>query len=103
VKRILLVANTSWYLYNFRGKFIERCIKSGLEVFVFAPRDQYSKKLSELGANYLNVIMGRKSINPLGELKTFFSLVQVMKKIRPDLVINYTIKLMFIRDWPRAF
>ena len=67
-KKILLLANTSWYLYNFRIDLINKLISKNYKVIIIAPFDEYT---SELKAKDLELIcwnLNRRSINPIKEL-----------------------------------
>lgn len=62
MKKIILSANTCWYLYNFRKNTIITLIQKGFDVYILAPVDEvYSKKLSNLGVSLLHI-----SIDPTG-------------------------------------
>ena len=41
-KRIAFVANTSWSIYKFRLQLLKTLIEKGFEVYVLAPRDNYT-------------------------------------------------------------
>ena len=45
-KKVILTANSSWYLYNFKIKLINNLIKEGFSNFV-APFDKYTKLFGE--------------------------------------------------------
>lgn len=90
---IALVANTSWSIYNFRLGVIKALIATGHKVYAVAPRDDYSDKLTAVGATYIPIKLKAHSTSPIEDLKTFFRLRSIYKKYRFDLVIHYTIKM----------
>ena len=47
--KALLVANTDWYLYNFRRALAHRLQQSGYEVTLVCPPGRYVDKLRNLG------------------------------------------------------
>ena len=65
-KRIALVANTSWYLYNFKGNLINDLIKKNYKIYIIAPSDKYSFFLKNNKINFKNWNLNRKSINKQG-------------------------------------
>ena len=90
--KIMLIGNTSWSMYNFRKELISELISNGNEVFVIAPYDDYSKKLISIKAKYLCVDINGSKKEIWSELKTIISIYDLVKAIKPNLVINYTIK-----------
>ena len=51
-KKIAFVANTSWYLYNFRLSLLKEMVANGWKVFAIAPQDKYSSLLLLSVANF---------------------------------------------------
>ncbi|UNH38217.1 glycosyltransferase family 4 protein [Moellerella wisconsensis] len=67
--------------------------EEGYRIVCIAPFDIYSKKLiNELNIEWFSLNMNRRSINPLGEIRTIIQLCKIYKKISPDICINFTIK-----------
>ena len=92
IKKILFVSNTSWSLFNFRLGLMKSLKDKGFEILFCAPYDKYADKLEEDGFKYFPIKIDRKGKNPLKELKTLFSFYKTYKRIKPDLVLQYTIK-----------
>lgn len=91
MKKILITCNSSWAMFHFRYHLLNR-LKKEYQVFIAAPKDDYSSKLTELGINFIEIKLTRKSINPIKELYSFFSILRVVLGTKPDLILNYTIK-----------
>ncbi len=91
-KKIILVANSSWYLYNFRVQLLNELVKEGFEVILIAPKDKFTNHLKELGFGFYNWNLKGLSINPFGELKSFLELLKLYTNLKPDLVHHFTIK-----------
>lgn len=89
--RLLLVANTSWYLWNFRRRLAERLVAEGYEVVFSAPLDDYSERLARIG-RYVPFVMDRKGRNPLRELLTVFRVARLFRRERPAAVLTWTPK-----------
>lgn len=89
---IAITSNTSWYLYNFRKNTILALINSGYRVVAIAPKDDYSKKLQELGAEHYHVGIDQGGTNPVKDILTLCGLVHLYRKIRPAVVLNFTPK-----------
>jgi len=91
---VAIVANTTWNIYNFRLNVIQKLYEEGYEVYVIAPVDKYIHYTKQfpgivhIPLNYLK----RDSINPFNDLRLTLELIRIYKKIKPDLVLHYTVK-----------
>ena len=90
--KVLLVANTSWYLYNFRLPLLRDLRSAGYAVAAVAPHDSYTRLLEAEGFTVHHWVVARRSINPLLELHALVDLLRVYRRERPDLVHHFTIK-----------
>lgn len=90
--KILLFANTEWYLYNFRLSLLQAIKSSGMDVVLVSPPGPYGERLRELGFRWCPLPMERRSLNPLSELSTVLALTAIYRKEKPDLVHHFTIK-----------
>ena len=90
--KVLLTANTSWYLYNFRLQLLYDIAENGYEVECVAPIDKYSKLLIKKGFNINEWKLDRKSTNPFSELMSVYSLYKIYKNKKPLIVHHFTIK-----------
>lgn len=80
-------------LINFRGRLIERMIALGHEVHVTAPdMETVETELLELGAIPHEIPLGRTGLNPLSDIMYFRAIRGLLRKIKADLVVSYTIK-----------
>ena len=93
-KRILLVANSTWNIYNFRQNIIDKFISEGHEIVVLAPIDEYIvyKEQYPDVRHYGIRSLSRKSTNPLRELVLIAELTRKYRRIKPDFIIHYTHK-----------
>ncbi|NOT37419.1 MAG: glycosyltransferase family 4 protein [Saprospiraceae bacterium] len=94
MKRIVFVSNTSWNLVNFRMPLIKELLLKGNQVFCLAPKDNFTKILEALpGLHYLHLkYVQARGMNPFFELLLMAHILVRVKRIKPDLVISYTIK-----------
>ncbi len=90
---IALVSNTSWSIYNFRLGLIRALIQAGHHVYAIAPRDEYSDKLTAIGATYVPIKIDNYSSSPFSDLKTLYILFKLYRFYRFNQVIHYTIKV----------
>ncbi|HEX8092096.1 MAG TPA: glycosyltransferase family 4 protein [Blastocatellia bacterium] len=90
--KILLFANTDWYLYNFRLALAKAIRAQGHEIVLLSPPGKYSERLKQAGFRWIPLPLERRRLNPLAELITILRIAQVYHKERPDLVHHFTVK-----------
>ena len=90
--KLVLFANTDWYLYNFRRSLAISLRDAGHDVLLVSPPGPYGEKLQALGFRWISVPMERRSLNPLRELALLGGLWRLMHSERPDIVHGFTIK-----------
>lgn len=89
--KILILANNDIGLYKFRKELIEELVKEN-SVYFCVPDGDYVSRVEELGCKFIETDIDRRGINPLVDLKLVIRYNKIIKKLRPDLVITYTIK-----------
>jgi len=92
MSRLLLSANTDWYLYNFRLSLAEAARRQGFEVVLVSPPGQYVSELEQCGFGWQRWNLSRQGVNPLVELASLFSIAAIYRQQRPDLVHHHTVK-----------
>lgn len=91
-RRVILFANTDWYLYNFRRSLALALNSAGYELLLISPPGPYGEKLRELGLRWEPLPMDRRSLHPLRELLLLWHLRRLFRRERPALVHGFTIK-----------
>ena len=90
--KILLVANTGWYLHNFRLALVDQLIADGCEVGLVCPPDEYADRFAERGIRVLPWIIDRAGRAPLAEVSAVRQLRRHYAAERPDAVHHFTMK-----------
>ena len=90
--KVILFANTDWYLYNFRLPLVEAIRSTGAEVVLVSPDGKYSERLKQAGFRCVSFPLVRRRLNPLAELVTILRLIRLYGRERPTLVHHFTIK-----------
>ena len=90
--KVVMFANTDWYLYNFRRSLALALRRSGYEVLLISPEGPYGNKLRELGLRWEPLPMQRRSLNVFRELGLLWYLVRLLRRERPAIVHGFTIK-----------
>ena len=91
-KKVLLFANSAWYLQNFRENLMRELVKRGHDVVAVSPYDDSVKRLLGLGVSHLALSLSPRSVNPLRELTSIFKLACLLRRIKPDAVLSFTVK-----------
>lgn len=96
--RILIICNCSTGLESFRGMLIHELVKKGHVVKAIVPQSDEQKeinaesRLKKMRCDLKRVPMERRGMNPVKDLGLFHKYYKTVKKMKPDLVITYTIK-----------
>ena len=90
--KILILANDDGGLYKFRKELIQQLIKDKNQVFISLPEGSYIPFMKKMGCRFIKTPMERRGKNPLQDLKLCFQYHQVIRKLKPELVLTYTIK-----------
>ena len=92
IKNLFIVANCTWYLYNFRKDLLEQLNKRNFKLFLICPKDKYYEYISKYFVKTYNINLIRGSENPFFEFFSIFQLFFYYLKYRPDIVHHFTIK-----------
>jgi glycosyltransferase involved in cell wall biosynthesis len=90
--KVLLFANTDWYLYNFRRSLARAIVEAKHEVVLVSPPGPYGQRLADLGLKWRPAPMERRSLNPLRELQLLLWLKRLIIEEKVDFVHGFTIK-----------
>ena len=92
MKKALILANSSSGLYDFRNELITGLFSEGFEVTASLPDDMKVRELEEEGCRVIHTEINRRGVNPVQDMALFVAYKKLLKKLRPDIVITYTIK-----------
>jgi glycosyltransferase involved in cell wall biosynthesis len=90
--KVLLLANTDWYLYNFRRALAHHLQQSGYDVTLICPNGPYVDKLRGLGfkCTPFDFPVGRLSL--FKEFRFIFRLIMLYQREKPRIVHHFTIR-----------
>lgn len=91
-KTIVIAANTSWNLVNFRGNVISALRQQGFRVIAIAPRDAHSQQLEQMVDEYHALDFRSAGISPLHDGQLFLRYIALLRAIRPTVFLGFTIK-----------
>lgn len=90
-KRIVILANQSGGLYDFR-KDLMIALQEKAEVYAVVPHNDRWDELQALADRVIELPIDRRGMNPARDAKLLGQYRAILKRLRPDLVLTYTIK-----------
>ena len=90
--KILISANTAWYLANFRSGLMRALIDAGHEVVATAPADTARSRVEAIGCRFVDLPMDRRGTSPARDADLLRRYVGLMRRERPDTFLGFTIK-----------
>lgn len=87
MKKFILVSPKNRTIYNFRGNLIKEIQDRGYEVVVTGPNKDDIERVKALGVRFMEVPMNKNGINPISDLKYFFSLHKLFRREKPDAIL----------------
>lgn len=90
--RVLIVSNNYFGLYSFRKEVVNAIRDYGHEVFISAPFDEKMSYFKGIGCVLFDTHFDRKGTNPIKDARLFLSYCKLLRNVRPDVVLSYTIK-----------
>lgn len=90
--KILLVANTDWYLYNFRLNLAHFLRANGYDVVLVAPSGPFFAELQKQDFRCIEWQVGRRTVSPLSEVHAIGEILRIYRTEKPLLVHHFTVK-----------
>ena len=94
MKKVLIIGGECLSLMKFRGELLKSFKAQHYEVYACAggKSEQAINWFKDTGINFIPLQFRRTGLNPFSDLLFFLKLVKIIKKIKPDLILVYTIK-----------
>jgi glycosyltransferase involved in cell wall biosynthesis len=92
VKRILIVSNYGWTLFNFRRRLIDTLLNESLDVWIQTEFDGYESRLGLPPTRTLPLDIDRKGVSPFRDVCTVGSVLRAIRTVNADVCLLYTIK-----------
>jgi glycosyltransferase involved in cell wall biosynthesis len=90
--KILISANTDWFLYNYRRALAKFLDEAGYEVVLVSPPGSYVSQLEAKGFRWIKWTVSRQGMVPWENLDSILGLVRIYRQESPDIVHHHTIK-----------
>lgn len=90
-KKVLILANSASGLYDFRNELLLKLMEK-YEVHVSLPDEDKVPELADEGCIVHHTPIDRRGMNPVRDLGLMRSYKRLIKEVRPNVVLTYTIK-----------
>lgn len=90
--KILVLTNNFGGLHSFRKEVMKALKDAGYDVFISAPLDEKAHFFKEMGCEVIDTRFNRKGTNPLKDISQMLRYRKLIKRVKPDVVLSYTIK-----------
>ena len=90
--KILVFSNITGGIWSFRKELLEALLLRGNQVFIGAAKTKNTDLLSDMGCELYNIPVDRRGTNPVKDIKLFIKYLKLLKRLKPDVVLTYTIK-----------
>lgn len=92
MKKAVILTNHDAYTYNFRKEIIQGLIDKGFKVYLVLPYGEKVELLKKMGCEFIDLPLDRRGTNPITDIKLLLNYRKILKKIKPDVMLSYTIK-----------
>lgn len=89
--KILILANNDVGLYRFRAELLQ-ALAPLYEVTVSLPDGVFVPQLKAMGCRFIDTPISRRGTNPIHEAGLLINYLRMIRRVRPDLVLTYTVK-----------
>lgn len=90
--KVLILTNNLSGLHNFRIEVVQTIINEGHHLTISGPLNKSIVYFENLKCDYFPTPFNRKGTNPIKDFKLVFQYIKIIKKVKPDVVLSYTIK-----------
>lgn len=71
--KVLILANKSTGLFNFRAELLRELLAHGHQVFISVPKGDFVEEMEQMGCQIIDTQISRHGVNPITDLKLLAS------------------------------
>jgi len=92
--KVVVLASFAESLTNFRNYLLQAMVVQGHQVYALAPEipDAIADQVRQWGVTPISVNLCRTGMNPLADWRSYRSLFNLFREIKPDRIFSYTVK-----------
>lgn len=94
-RKILVLSNSFIGLYAFRKEVFQALRDNGYDVYISCPINNDKQKadwFEKIGCKIIDTKFNRQGVNPIEDIRLILTYRKIFKKIKPNVVLSYTIK-----------
>lgn len=91
-RTVLIAANSSWNLVNFRSPIIRALQERDFRVVAAVPHDRSADALAALGIAIEPVSIDASGLSPLADLRLLLQYLRIMRRVAPAAFLPFTAK-----------
>lgn len=99
MKRVLILTNHTFMLWQFRRELIATMLASEMEVVIAAPLGDHVEDFREMGCRMIDTPLERRGINPFRDYSLLRQYFRILEEEKPDMVVTYSIKPNIYGGW----
>lgn len=89
---VLVSANSSWNIVNFRMRLLEALVEAGYRPVIAAPADRYSRQLIDRGFEFHDLPINRSGMNPFADGWLVLRYLRLIRRAGAAVFLSFTIK-----------
>lgn len=93
MKRVLVLANRDFVLYNFRIEVLQKLLLENYEVYICLPDGPKVKYMVDIGCKFIPIDIDKRGTNPIKDMKFMKDCKKVFNDVEPDVILSYTTKV----------
>jgi galacturonosyltransferase len=91
-KKILILSNVTHDLLSMRREVVQALLGHGYDVSICAILGEGAQEFSRMGCHMVDSPLDRRGTNPLSDFRLLLHFLRLLRGLKPDLVLTYTIK-----------
>ncbi len=97
--KIIFFITEDWYFWSHRLPIARAARDAGFEVQVVARVGQHKERIENEGFGLIPISLERKSRNIIKEILSFFEIIKIYRREKPDIVHHVAIKPVLYGSW----
>lgn len=92
MRKVLFLVNHDIVIFCLRLELVKGLQEAGYSVAIACPRGERVEEFADIGCEYHEINLTRHGVNPLQEFLLLGEYRKLLKKVRPDVVLTFSIK-----------
>lgn len=93
MKKILILVNRDFVLYNFRVELVEKLLNEKYDVYICLPYGEKVEEMKKMGCKFIPIDIDTRGTNPVRDMKLIKDYFKIFRKVKPNMILLYTTKV----------